>query len=191
MSKNRYASVAALASALTVALASCASPPGADDDVNGASSGTPASSSATTTSGAATSGGDGNAAQNAIETAQSEVGGTATDIDFNDDNQWDVTVVDNGKATEVILDANGGNILHQEGSEPLDSEDQKEFDSAQTTLADALTTATDEHPGNINDAELTTHNNTAIYDIDLYAGANNSQVTVRVNATSGDIVTTI
>ncbi|MDO5618870.1 PepSY domain-containing protein [Kocuria sp.] len=206
MRNKRLATTTVLTSAaLALALSGCGTQPGADDDVDGANSGTPvptaeqttaqADPTATTatdeaTAGAATSGGDANSAQNAIENAQSQVGGEATEIDFDDDNEWEVTLVSDGQSTEVTLSADGGDIVKQDDPDSLDSDDQQEFDSAQISLADAITTATDQHPGNIDEAELTTEDGTVAYKVDLYIGADNSELTVYVDASNGDVLKT-
>lgn len=202
--------------ALALALTGCGTQPGADDDVDGANSGTPVPTAEQTTgaagetatssptdeatdggettsaaaSGAATSGGDADSAQNAIETAQSEVGGEAIEIDFDDDNEWEIKVVQDGQSTDVTLPGDGGSVTERDDPDSLDSDDQREFDAAQISLADALTTATDEHPGNIDDAELETEDGTVVYKVDLYVGSDNSELSVYVDASNGDIIKT-
>lgn len=213
-----YSSVLTSA-ALALALAGCGTQPGADDDVDGANSGTPAptaeqttggagetatssptdagsaspTDTATTgaaTTGAATSGGDVNTAQNAIETAESEVGGQAMDLDYDDDGEWEIEVVSDGQYTEVTVSADGGTVVETDDPDDLDSDDQREFDAAEISLADAITTATDEHPGNIDDVELETEDGTVVYQVDLYVGSDNSDLSVYVDAANGEIVKT-
>lgn len=212
MRHKRLATTTVLTSAaLALALTGCGTQPGADDDVDGANSGTPVPTAEQTTNaaegtsaatptdgatdngetaGAATSGGDVDSAQNAIGTAQSEVGGEAIEIDFDDDNEWEVKVVQDGQSTEVTLPADGGSVTEQDDPDSLDSDDQREFDAAQISLADALTTATEEHPGNIDDAELETEDGTVVYKVDLYVGADNSELSVYVDAANGEIIKT-
>lgn len=209
MQKNSFFSGVVLGSAaLALVLAGCGSSEqateGAPKNTETVSTSTPSEKATTQTlagssptasadsaAGATTKGGDGDSAQNAIETAQSEVGGQATDIDFDDDDkQWDLTLVNDGKATEVTVNADGGDVLQQDNDDTLEADDQQEFDTAQITLADAVNTATAERSGTINDAELTQENNMVVYKVDLYTGADNSEVTILVDATNGDIVTT-
>lgn len=194
--------------ALALALAGCGTQPGADDDVDGANSGTPvptseqASESAaaatdsetggseSTGENEATQGGDPNTAQDAIETAESEVGGEAMDLDYDDDGEWEIEVVTNGEYTEVTVSADGGTVQETDDPDSLDSEDQSEFDAAEISLADAITTATDAHPGNIDEVELDTEDGTVVYDVDLYVGADNSELRVYVDAANGEIIKT-
>lgn len=196
--------------ALALALAGCGTQPGADDDVDGANSGTPVPSSEQATAsaeasetggtaaatssaspeGEATEGGDVNTAQDAIETVQSQVGGQATELDFDDDQEWEITVVENSESTDATVASDGGELKNQEDPESLDSDDQKEFDAAQISLADAITTAADEYPGNIDDAELTTEDGTVVFKVDLYRGSDNDEISVYVDAANGDIVKT-
>lgn len=147
------------------------------------------SGSATSPAGEATQGGALDAALNAIDTAEGEVGGQAVSIDF-DDGGWDVTVVQDGQETEVKLGADGGTVREQDDSESVDSDDQQELDAAEITLGDALTRATDAHPGNIDDAELNTDRGTVVYDVELYVGPDNSGFTVYIDAANGEVVRT-
>ncbi|MFV0535605.1 MAG: PepSY domain-containing protein [Cumulibacter sp.] len=115
----------------------------AADQGSSSDSGTPAPASGITKAGLT-----------AIDKAEADTGGTAFEIDDQDDDgTWEVDVRTGDTAVEVSLSADGTQVLNTEDDD-LDAEDKAALDAASITLSDAITLAIEHVGGDLDDAEL-------------------------------------
>lgn len=90
----------------------------------------------------------------AIGTAEAEAGGTAYEIDDQDeDGTWEVEVRVEDRSIEVTVSADGTQVVGTE-EDDLDDEDRAALDAATITLSDAIELAVNEVGGVLDDAEL-------------------------------------
>ena len=133
-------------------------------------------------------GGSLEAAQAAIDLAEKEIGGAATEMDF-DDGRWEIDVIKGTEKHEVVVNAEGTEIVKKEKDD--DQADQKDVDAlkkAKTSLKDALRIAVDEKGGGtLDEADLET-GSTPAWEIEVYPEGKTDSVDVYVSAMNGDIV---
>lgn len=90
----------------------------------------------------------------AIETAEAEAGGTAYEIDDQDeDGTWEVDVRVDDRSVEVTVSADGTEVTETEDDD-LDDDDRAALDAATITLREAIELAVAEAGGVLDDAEL-------------------------------------
>lgn len=90
----------------------------------------------------------------AIDTAEAEAGGTAYEIDDQDeDGTWEVDVQVEDRSVEVTVSADGTQVVETEDDD-LDDEDRAALDAATITLTEAIELAVNEVGGVLDDAEL-------------------------------------
>lgn len=93
-------------------------------------------------------------ALSAIETAEAETGGTAYEIDDQDeDGTWEVEVRVDDRSVEVTVSEDGTAVVSTEDDD-LDEDDRAALDAATITLADAIQMGVAEVGGVLDDAEL-------------------------------------
>lgn len=90
----------------------------------------------------------------AIDTAEAEAGGTAYEIDDQDDDgTWEVDVRVGDRSVEVTVSADGTQVVGTEDDD-LDDDDRAALDASTITLAEAIELAVAEAGGVLDDAEL-------------------------------------
>ena len=133
-------------------------------------------------------GGSLEAAQAAIDLAEKEIGGAATEMDF-DDGRWEIDVIKGTEKHEVVVNAEGTEIVKKEKDD--DQADQKDVDAlkkAKTSLKDALRIAVDEKGGGtLDEADLET-GSTPAWEIEVYPEGKTDSIDVYVSVTDGKIV---
>lgn len=186
MTNSRIALIA-LTSAAVLGVAACGSdsaPSNPDDTVtmsssesstseSSPSSSTSESSSSSESPSATGSGSpdtDGLAAVTAaIDAAESETGGTAYEVDDQDDDgSWEIDVAKDGTSTEVEVSSQG-KVTEQE-QDDLDDEDRTALRSARTTIAEAIEKALAEVDGTVDDAELEEEDGTWYWQVSVDTG---------------------
>ncbi|WP_161965111.1 PepSY domain-containing protein [Ornithinimicrobium cerasi] len=127
----------------------------------------------------------------AIATAEAEAGGTAYEIDDQDDDgTWEVDVAVDDRSVEVTVSADGSTVAETEDDD-LDEDDRAALDAATITLVDAITTAVTEVDGVLDDAELEEEDGSFFWEVSVDRtsnGAGDDDVEVRVDVTTGDVV---
>lgn len=133
-------------------------------------------------------GGSLEAAQAAIDLAEKEISGAATEMDF-DDGRWEIDVIKGTEKHEVVVNAEGTEIVKKEKDD--DQADQKDVDAlkkAKTSLKDALRIAVDEKGGGtLDEADLET-GSTPAWEIEVYPEGKTDSIDVYVSVTDGKIV---
>ncbi|MDO5698381.1 MAG: PepSY domain-containing protein [Dermatophilus congolensis] len=157
------------ASALVLALGACAgndgSAPrpadgGAVSVTSPATSPTSAAETTATTAGALTAAPADAQARNAaalaaIATAEKAAGGTAYEIDDeNDDQTWEVDVMVGDRSVEVQVSGDGATAQGQTDDDDADDDDKARLGRAKTTLAQGIEAALTEVPGALDDVDL-------------------------------------
>ncbi|WP_298747518.1 PepSY domain-containing protein [uncultured Serinicoccus sp.] len=128
------------------------------------------------------------AALAAVEAAQRETGGTAYEIDGDDDGTWEVDLRVDDRSVTVEVDA-GGAVTRVE-EDDLDAEDLAAMDAAQVSLEEAVTTALDEVGGVLDDAALEEERDLA-YEVSVDLGPDpGDDVDVWVDAVTGEVLRT-
>lgn len=132
-------------------------------------------------------GGSLEAAQAAIDLAEKEISGAATEMDF-DDGRWEIDVIKGTEKHEVVVNAEGTEIVKKEKDD--DQADQKDVDAlkkAKTSLKDALKKAIDEQAGTIDEADLDTDGEPT-WSVEIYPEGKTDSIDVYVSVTDGKIV---
>ncbi|WP_022923088.1 PepSY domain-containing protein [Ornithinimicrobium pekingense] len=192
---------AALTLALAVGLTACGS---GDDGTDGAGveATTPveattddtATAEDTSADGTATGGAAGDltaTALTAVATAEDEAGGTAYEIDDQDDDgSWEVDVAVGDRSVEVTVSEDGLTVVGTEDDD-LDDDDRTAVEAAGTTLADAIETAVTEVGGTLDDAELEEEDGAWLWKVTVDgADSGDDDVDVLVDVSSGEVVST-
>lgn len=122
----------------------------------------------------------------AIETAEADVDGVAYAIDDADgDGTREVTVRTGDTAKEVLIGADGAVVRVED--ESLDDDDRQALDSAEITLADAITAALGATGGTLDDAEFDRKNGALHFEVTVDTDTG-GDVDVRIDPVSGDVV---
>ena len=186
---------AALALTLAVGLSACGGEDGAGD---GVSPQTPSASESATTGAASTTDDTATdaastdatteaddltaAALLAIGTAEEETGGTAYEIDDQDDDgSWEVDVALDGRSIEVTVSADGTSVLGTEDDDDLDDDDRAGLDAASITLQEAIQVAVDEVGGVLDDAELEEEDGQHYWEVSVDTTEGDDDVDVEVS----------
>ncbi|MFD1212053.1 PepSY domain-containing protein [Arthrobacter sp. GCM10027362] len=134
--------------------------------------------------GAATRPTDGRSAVEAAEAAITD--GRAVGIDFSNRRQaWKVSVVGGDTEYEVLVSADGREVLDRKNDGSAEPDDRSGLEAASTGLADALRTALDEVPGTLDEASLDEEDGKPVWEIEI-DGANGSSTRVKIDAATGD-----
>lgn len=121
-----------------------------------------------------------------ITLAETSQGGTAIEVELEADGTWEVELIVADQSVEVMISADGTQILGSDPPEPLDAGERSAFETAKITLDDALVAGTDEEPGTIDEAELTSRQGQIAYQVEIYGDA--GKKIVYVDAVDGSIV---
>jgi len=123
----------------------------------------------------------------AITLAESEVGGTAFELDEEGRSGWEIYVVADGEVTEVRVNCEGTEVDKTESDGRIDVDDRSRLNKATVSLSDAITTAAEEVTGLVKGAELDRHQvSTVVWSIEFDDGSDD--VDVAVDVTSGEVV---
>lgn len=167
----------------TTATTSATSTGATTDDAGTADDAVPTTAAATTT----TVTEDAEEWRTAIDTAESEAGGTAYELDDQDDDDtWEVDVAVDDRSVEVTVSADGTQVVGTEDDD-LDDDDRRALAAATITLADAITTALAEVPGTFDDAELDADDGTFAWEVTIDV-APDDDVDVYVDVTTGTVL---
>lgn len=125
----------------------------------------------------------------AIQVAEAEAGGTAYEIDDQDDDgSWEVDVAAGDRSVEVTVGADG-TVTETEDDDDLDGDDRAGLDAATITLSEAIELAVDEVGGHLDDAELDEDDGTHYWEVSLDGTDRGDDVEVKVSVT-GEVLET-
>lgn len=137
--------------AATLLLAACG---GAEDDADGADSGAIEMAEPTEESGSSPSDGSGGEVPQeydgviaSIATAEEDAGGRAFELDDGDGGTWEVHVAVGGDDIEVLVSADGAEVLESDREADLGSTDAAGLDATSISLSDAVRLAIVEYGG--------------------------------------------
>lgn len=121
-----------------------------------------------------------------VATAEDEAGGTAYEIDDQDeDGTWEVDVAKDGKTSvEVDVSADGSKVVSTDDDDDLDSEDRRALDAAKITVTEAVEAAMEEADGTFDDVELETEDGKHFWEVSL-DGPSGDDTEVRVDVQTG------
>lgn len=123
----------------------------------------------------------------AIRTAEGEAGGTAYELDDQDDDgSWEIDVAVGNRSVEVTVSADGTQVLELDDDD-LDDEDRRGLEAAQLTILDAIGNALAERPGTLDDVELGDERGTFAWEVTIDTESRDD-VDVYVEVTNGEIV---
>ena len=115
----------------------------------------------------------------AITAAEDEAGGTAYEIDDQDeDGTWEIDVAKGDQSVEVEVGEDGTATAGDD--DDLDDEDRAGLDAAKIDLAEAIEAALKEADGTFDDAELEEENGTHHWKISVDVNGNDTDVLVDV-----------
>ncbi len=107
----------------------------------------------------------------AIALAESEAGGTAYEIDDEDDDTaWEISVAAGDQVLEVTVSADGTEVLGTESDGSLDDDDRQAVDTAGISLGEAIVTALAEVDGNLDDVEVDDDGGTVSWEVTVDQG---------------------
>ncbi len=166
----------------TVSTTSSASSSEAEDS---STSESPSTSSSTSPS-SDSAGDDGLAAvAAAVDAAESKTGGTAYEVDDQDDDgSWEIDLAKGTKSIEVEVSADG-KVTEQERDD-LDQDDRAALDSAQITITEAIEKALDEVEGTFDEAELEEEGGTYYWEVSVDTGGDDDRE-VYVDVVTGKV----
>lgn len=131
---------------------------------------------------------DDTAWRSAIATAEEHAGGTAYELDDQDDNgTWEIDVAVGDRSVEVTVSADGTSVVETEDDDDLDDDDRQALSVATITLEDAILTALAEVPGQLDDAELDDDNGTFAWEITIDVD-NDDDVEVYIDVVTGEVL---
>lgn len=195
---QRTAMVTLASAAVLLGLVGCAGSANDAQPADDAASG----NESTETSDSNSAGQDGTAQQGtvdaseyaaAIEAAEAYVGpeGFAFDLereddDDDDDEIFNIDVAEGTTVHEIDILADGTARLDETETHELDGDDQREIETAELTMIEAIEIALGHHNGTIEEVELETENGQVVWSIDF---EDDGQDDIHVNAVTGEITT--
>lgn len=181
MTTSRLTTLSALVCVAALSLTACGTD---EEDPTPSSSGSPAVES----TGAAPAPESADAALAAIATAEQEAGGTAYELDDQDDDgTWEVDVAVGDRSVEVTVSADGSEVVRTDDDGRLDGDDRRALDAATTGLVDAITTALAEVDGTLDDVELDDEGGTFAWEVSIDEQGG-GDVEVYVDVTTGKVL---
>jgi uncharacterized membrane protein YkoI len=123
----------------------------------------------------------------AVETAVAAVpGSAAVDVDYSSDRQgWEVELVSGGTEHEVLVLADGSEVLDQRDKGPADEEDRLAIESATVSLIEAIETAQQAAVGDLEEASLEDEGDKPVWEVEIRAeGGGLTEVVI--DAVSGE-----
>lgn len=123
----------------------------------------------------------------AVVTAVAAVpGSAATEIDYSSDRQgWEVELISGGTEYEVLVLADGSEVLDQREKGPADEEDRLAVESATVPLVEAIATAHQIINGDLEEASLEDEGDKPAWEVEIRSeGGDLSEVVI--DAVSGE-----
>ncbi|GAA1135120.1 PepSY domain-containing protein [Ornithinicoccus hortensis] len=121
-----------------------------------------------------------------IAVAEGEAGGTAYEIDDQDDDgSWEVDVAVGDRSIEVTVSADGQVVETEE--DDLDEDDRDALAAATITIVDAAAAGLDEVDGTLDDIELDEEDGTFAWEVTIDT-ADDDDVEVYVDVTTGEVI---
>lgn len=121
-----------------------------------------------------------------IAVAEDEAGGTAYEIDDqDDDSSWEVDVAVDDRSIEVTVSEDGQVVGTEE--DDLDGDDRDALAAATITIVDAAATALGEVDGTLDDIELDEEDGTFAWEVTIDT-ADEDDVEVYVDVTTGEVI---
>lgn len=121
----------------------------------------------------------------AIGLAESEAGGTAFEVDREDDGTegWEVSVAVGDEEVDVDVDLAGTEVLGTDRDDDLDDDERAALAAATITLADAIRTALAEVDGVLDDVELDEEDGTGVWEVSV-----GDDTEVYIDVATGDVL---
>ncbi|WP_192498709.1 PepSY domain-containing protein [Ornithinimicrobium pratense] len=118
----------------------------------------------------------------AVQVAEAEAGGTAYEIDDQqDDGSWEIDVAVDDRSVEVTV-GHDGTVVETEDDD-LDDDDRAGLDAATITMSEAIELAVAEVGGHLDDAELEEDDGTHYWEVSLGGTDRGDDVEVKVSMT--------
>ncbi|QTG79533.1 PepSY domain-containing protein [Arthrobacter crystallopoietes] len=123
----------------------------------------------------------------AVATAVAAVAGSAAiEVDYSSDRLgWEVELISGGLEYEVLLLADGSEVLEQREKGPADEEDRLAVESAAVPLVEAISTAHQVINGNLSEASLEDEDDRPVWEVEIRA-EDGSVNEVIIDAVSGE-----
>ena len=121
----------------------------------------------------------------AITLAEQHAKGTAVELDDSDTGGWVVDVTSNNQVTEVIVNAEGTEVVGTRSDGRLDRDTRGELEDAKITIVDAINKASAEATGLIIGVDLDRRFRTAVWDVEFLDGG--VETTVSIDAKTGEV----
>ena len=123
----------------------------------------------------------------AVTTAVAAVAGSAAiEADYSSDRLgWEVELVSGGMEYEVLVLADGSEVLEQREKGPADEEDRLAVESAAVPLVEAILTAHQVINGNLSEASLEDEDDRPVWEVEIRA-EDGSVNEVIIDAVSGE-----
>lgn len=132
---------------------------------------------------AGTAGGDHAGVLAAVDLAESETGGVAFELDDDDDGTWEIQVADGEDELEVLVSADGAEMLGIEPDGRLDDEDRQALDAATITLTEAIEIAAEHAAGQVDAVDLDEEDGVFTWEVDF-----TDDVEVYLNVENGEVL---
>ncbi|WP_158300473.1 PepSY domain-containing protein [Arthrobacter crystallopoietes] len=108
------------------------------------------------------------------------------DVDYSDDRQgWEVELISGGTEHEVLVLADGSEVLDQRDKGPADEEDRRAVESATVSLAEAIETAQQAAVGDLEEASLEDENDKPVWEVEIRSEGG-TLTEVLIDAVSGE-----
>ncbi len=126
----------------------------------------------------------------AIATVEKSLGGTAYEVDDQDngDGTWEINVAVKDKSIEAVVSQDGSKVVSQDDEETLDADDAAGLKAAKVSIGEAIETARKETGGFFDDAELEQKDGTHVWEVSIDTA--DGDVDVLVDVTSGKVIGT-
>ncbi|KTR93407.1 hypothetical protein NS220_12540 [Microbacterium testaceum] len=132
----------------------------------------------------ATSSGTSETVVSAVVRAESDAGGRAFELEREGDGTWEIRVVANGRAVDLRISPDGGQVLSRGDAESLDAGDRTALESAATTMADAVRTAVAAHgDSGVEEVEIEHASGRAVWQVSFDAGSD-----ISISLADGSVV---
>lgn len=127
------------------------------------------------------------AAVRAIGTAAAAAGGTAYELDDEDDyRRWEVDVMVGDRSVEVTVSGDGNTVVSQDDDDDDDDDDRARLARATVSMTEAIDIALAEVPGLIDDVELDDEDGQDAWEVGIDTASDD--VEVYVSITDGTVV---
>lgn len=160
---------------------------GAQDETEPGDAGNDAGTQGTTDDTGASPSGSQDALATAVSSAEDEAGGTAFEIDLEDDGEWEVSVAVGEEEVQVRVSADGSEVLDSRSDGTLDRDELAALEVATVPITEAVATALGEVGGTFDDADLDDDGGTVSWTVTIDRDGDDD-VEVYVDIASGEIL---